>query len=248
MKAFRVVLLAALCAVTIGICVAVVRQHSENVAKATLDQVTAASITAGASQTTSARTPTVAFIGDSYSVGSGSSDPEMRWTTLVSHNRAWREVNLAQGATGYKVGKDGCPLDACPNYPGVIPAAVAAKPDLVVVAGGRNDATVAPADEAAAVAAFYAALSAALPDAQIIVVSPIWDSRAAPAALGQIAKDVQTGAASVHASYLDIGQPLAGHPEFVTSDEVHPNDKGHAAIAAAFLASFNAAKAAGVVS
>ncbi|GAA5193127.1 hypothetical protein GCM10023346_17000 [Arthrobacter gyeryongensis] len=44
---------------------------------------------------------------------------------------------------------------------------------------------------------------------------------------------MKAAAAANGATYLDIGQPLWGHPEFLAADGIHPDDAGHAAIYAA---------------
>ena len=74
-----------------------------------------------------------------------------------------------------------------------------------------------------------------------MVISPVWDSDPAPAGLAVIAAEVQAAAEQVDASYLDIGEPLAGHPEMIIADGLHPNNAGHAALEAAILAAVTAA-------
>jgi lysophospholipase L1-like esterase len=44
---------------------------------------------------------------------------------------------------------------------------------------------------------------------------------------------VKAEAQRAAATYLDIGEPLFGHPSMMDVDGWHPNDAGHAAIAAA---------------
>ena len=65
-----------------------------------------------------------------------------------------------------------------------IPAVVAAKPDIVIVAGGRNDLdeTLPDAQIQADVTAAFTALRAGLPHALIIAVSPVWDDETTGAA------------------------------------------------------------------
>jgi acyl-CoA thioesterase I len=189
----------------------------------------------------------VLFLGDSYSAGAGASTRAMRWTTLVAKSQHWLEDNRAFGGTGYVTAlsgaeaQRGCGQPSCPSYEQAIPRGSSAKPVLIVVSGGRNDLSSLGPDYAAAVARFFADLHAAFPDAGIAATSPRWDDGPAPATLADAGQAVLEGVESVGGSYLDIGQPLAGHPDLVASDGVHPNDAGHAAIAQAVEAAMTAA-------
>src|SRR5215218_5209230 len=79
------------------------------------------------------------FIGDSYTQGSG------KWPELVSKAQGWRQVNLGRGGTGYQArltgaaARKGCGLNDCPSFAEMAAVAVKRRPDVVVVAGGRND-------------------------------------------------------------------------------------------------------------
>lgn len=176
--------------------------------------------------------PSAAFIGDSYTAGTGATLGSKRWTTLLAQNAGWVEANVGRGGTGYLVtaGKDGCGLDVCPNYAGMIPEAVKSHPAIVVVSGGRNDVSKDPKAVAAAVKEFFTTLRASLPDAQIIVTSPVWDATAPPERLAALATVIQTEAQSAKATYLDLGQPLEGRPELIVADKVHPNDVCHSTL------------------
>lgn len=172
------------------------------------------------------------FIGDSYTSGVGGNGT--RWTSLVAAKLGWTEVNLGRGGTGYKAtaGMAGCGKQFCPNYDGMVAAAAAAKPDIVVVSGGRNDAGVYPTE----ISAVFTDLRKALPNAKIYAVSPLIDDNAAPAWFTQESMVVKAAVEAAGGTFLDIGQPLTGHPELVSSDSVHPNAAGYQAIAAAMLA------------
>jgi lysophospholipase L1-like esterase len=186
---------------------------------------------------TSAAAERVTFIGDSYSAGVGASTHSKRWTTIVAKAEGWLETNVAKGGTGYlESSHEGCGLNFCPNYTGVVSEAVAAGPAIVFVAGGRNDVDAPEAEENEAISAFFSTLRSALPQARIIVVSPVWDDGKPPAALTDMTKVIHREAISVGATFLDVGQPLRAHPALLIADGVHPNDKGHAALAKATLA------------
>lgn len=187
--------------------------------------------------------PVVAFMGDSYTAGTGASDTDHRFATLVAVKEGWDAQDFGQGGTGYTVAltdaataKIACGGSTCPSYPEMIPKVAAARPDIVVVSGGRNDAGVPTNAEATAIRDFYKKLRGALPDAKIIATSPIWDSSPPPASLTPMQAAVKSAVQSVKGTYLDIGEPLKGHRDWIIADGVHPNDEGHAAIAAAIEA------------
>lgn len=185
--------------------------------------------------------PVAAFIGDSYTAGAGATDASQGWVTGAGRLSGWQVRNFGRGGTGYGSSVEGdtarvaCGMDRCPSYVEMIPEVVKANPAIVVVSGGRNEAGIPAKAEAAKIADFYAKLRAALPDAKIVAVSPLWDDAPKPAAIDYIASAVQGEAASVNAAYLDIGQPLAGMPGMMAADGTHPNDAGHAAIRTAFV-------------
>ncbi|MDQ0734059.1 SGNH/GDSL hydrolase family protein [Arthrobacter agilis] len=190
--------------------------------------------------------PVVAFIGDSYSAGAGASSGANNWTYLLSRELGWKEVNLARGGTGYLVagmnGRAACGLDYCPSYPEMIDEVAAAKPTMVLVAGGRNDLRVESPDQVhTSVRDFYSSLRAALPNVTIYAVNPLWDDDVAPAAISDLTEVVRDSVESVGGTFLDIGQPLQGAPELVSDDSVHPSDVGHRTIFEALAAKLKAA-------
>jgi lysophospholipase L1-like esterase len=170
--------------------------------------------------------PRAVFLGDSYTVGVGASDPSLRWSSLVAAAAGWEEVNLGQVGTGYLTnGKS-----AFPNFAEMIPTAVGADPDIVVVAGGQNDIAVGLPDETVAIGTFYRELRDALPDARLIAVGPSYPVPFGDAEVVNTA--VRDAAAAVGADYVDLLNPAVLLPEYVVPDSVHVNDAGHAAIAA----------------
>jgi hypothetical protein len=202
---------------------------------ATVSATTSPSARAASS---SAVHPVVAFLGDQYIGGDGATTKATRWTTIVSADLGWTERNFAFGDTGYSTaGK----LKGATTYAARVAAVVAAKPSIVVVAGGRYDiqSTNGPTQIKAGVTATFTALRAALPNATIIAENPLWSSTQPPAALALIAADVQQGVAAVGGRYLYIGQPLIGAPADLSSNPADPNDAGYALLAKAFETAYS---------
>ena len=163
--------------------------------------------------------PVAVFLGDSYTQGGDV------WTSLVSAKQGWREVNLGRGGTGYVAtsSQQGCGLNYCPKYDEMIPEAVKAKPDVVVVAGGRNDGSA----DAKAIRTFYQDLRTQLPNAKIYAISPLWASGETPAFIVAQGQDVKASVEAVGGTFLDVGQPFKGRPDLISSDAVHPNEAGY---------------------
>lgn len=181
--------------------------------------------------------PVVAFIGDSYSAGSGSSDPTMRWTTKTAFRLDLVEKNHAVAGSGYvNVGKPGtCGKQrvVCPNYAGVVKEVMIDKPDIVVISGGRNDVWYTPEEIESNVTGLVKALRAGLPKAKIVITSPLWDARPASPEFTMVRDTVKQAAAAAKVPYADLGNPLRSKPDLIGPDGVHPNNMGYEAITAA---------------
>lgn len=177
--------------------------------------------------------PVAVFIGDSYTYGAGRSSEAASFPHVLSGMRDWQVVSLARGGTGYATSAtfNGCGARYCPTYREVIPEAVAAAPDLVIVSGGRNDLGTPGLERG--VERFFDELRAALPSATIYVTSPLWGAEAAPASLERLSMWVEREAAEHDAVYLDLGDLYRGRPDLIQRDGVHPNDAGLALLAEA---------------
>lgn len=185
----------------------------------------------------------VVFLGDSYTAGAGASSVSTRWSSLVAGRMGWTEVNMAYGGTGYlrsvlsPTSQLACAREYCPSYSELIDEVVEATPDIVIVNGGRNEASSVDATWHVGVDQFFDDLRAALPTVGIVATSPIWDDDPALAIMEEMRGRVRTAVVSVGGTYVTLGDPLLGRPDYVAADGVHPNDDGHAAIAAAFFGS-----------
>jgi lysophospholipase L1-like esterase len=178
--------------------------------------------------TPAAKRPVAVFIGDSYTQG------ENRWPTFVARKQGWTEVNMGRGGTGYQArgsgpgAKKACGFDVCKSFPEMVDAAVKRHPDVVVVAGGRNDGGVEITEQ---VHETFTALREGLPKARIIAVQPMWDASDYPAFLIDYGKVIKKEVQAVDGEYLKIGSPLEGRPNLVQDDEVHPTDEGQKVLA-----------------
>ena len=148
---------------------------------------------------------------------------------MVSLKRGWVGKYLSDNTTSYSTAGE----PGGTSYRARLGAVVATGAQIVVVSGGRGDVGVSATQFRGDVRATFAGIHAGLPKARIIVVSPTWGNDPVPARLTALISIVKSEAARVGATYLDIGEPMFGHPNMVGVDGWHPNDAGHAAIAAA---------------
>lgn len=188
--------------------------------------------------------PVAVFLGDSYTVDTAASTPDKTAAQLIADHYKWEFINLSRSATGYISGGDDptrfwCGYEHCNSYTEQIPDTAAAHPDVVVVNGGRNELAIGASTEwIQGVGAFFTQLRRSVPDATIIAASPIWDDDPTPPELNAMREVVRQAVTAVGGTYVDLGDPLLGHPDFVREDGIHPNDAGNAAIAAAFEAAY----------
>jgi lysophospholipase L1-like esterase len=168
----------------------------------------------------------VAFYGDSYTLGTGASSPEKRWSTIICEERAWTEVNPSTNGLGFVNNRT-----ATIDEPGKV---IAAHPDIVFITMGLNDNFSYPQFKGAIFAnitADFERMKKALPNARFIVVEPFWYSDDRPESVGIINGWVKDAAAAIHADYIPgASYWIEGHPEWMAVDGLHPNDEGYAAI------------------
>jgi lysophospholipase L1-like esterase len=183
---------------------------------------------AGASATRDrSRAVVVAFVGDDWTAGIGASTKSKRFTTLLARRLHVRERNFGVDMTGYakSSGTSG-------SYDSRVADVVAAHPQVVVVSGGRNDRRDDPDTAATHAAQLFAALHRGLPHAVLVAVAPFWGDSDLPPELEKLSAAVETAVTDAGGRYLDVPDPIHGHPEFM-ADAGDPNDHGYAAIAAA---------------
>ncbi|AQA01247.1 hypothetical protein BVC93_01080 [Mycobacterium sp. MS1601] len=178
--------------------------------------------------------PVVAFIGDSYTWGSGASTPDKRWTSLVADKMGWLEFNVGEGGTGYLK-----TFENRPNYFGQLDEISALRPDIVVVAGGQNDQTMLTANRNelfAGVSHFFVQLRSRMPRARIIGIGPSFPDALTPERYNfdQVVRDAVR---AVGGEFVSLIRPTPVlDPAMLAPDHVHVGDAGHAAIASRILA------------
>ena len=171
----------------------------------------------------------VAFYGDSYTLGTGASDPANRWSTIVSEARDWSEFNPSVNGLGFINNRAAFGSGDLPSL------IIADDPDIVFVTMGLNDNF--SFDRAAdrireQITTDLTRLRTELQDARLIVVEPFWYTDERPASVETIIGWVRDAAAVVGAVYIPgASRWIEGHPEWMASDGLHPNDAGYAEMA-----------------
>jgi lysophospholipase L1-like esterase len=172
----------------------------------------------------------VAFYGDSYTLGTGASDPTLRWSSIICAERGWQEFNPSVNGLGFVNNR-------AADGEGDLPALVIANdPGIVFITMGLNDNF--SFDRAAnqirlRITEDFTRLATALPDARFIVVEPFWYTDQRPESVEVIIGWVRDAAAAIDADYISgASHWIEGHPEWMASDGLHPNDAGYAAMAA----------------
>jgi lysophospholipase L1-like esterase len=173
--------------------------------------------------------PNVAFVGDSYTQGLGASEPDKRWTSLVSQRMGWNEHNFGRGGTGYLASSR-----YGPNYLGMLDQVAASNPDIVVVSGGQNDRTPFEQNDPAvpqAITSTFSELRNRLPNVRIVAVGPSYPGPTTPSLIA-LSLDVENAARAVGGEYVSLIAPMpVVQEEMIIPDRLHVDDSGHAAIA-----------------
>ena len=195
--------------------------------------------TSGASADGSSRArivnPTVVTIGDSIMKGHGLF-PSQAWPTLLARQHGWKLDNLACDGAGFLTTGDDS--DCAATFSGLVDETVDLNPRTVIVEGSSNDYGEDDGRLIKVTESLISELHSALPHTQIIGLSTVWGDTAVPAQLAHVNEQVAIAVKKVGGTYVSIGQPLAGHPEWMQSDDVHPTGRGQQAILEAVQAAF----------
>jgi lysophospholipase L1-like esterase len=177
--------------------------------------------------------PLAAFYGDSYTLGTGASASERRWSSVICADRGWNEFNPSVNGLGFVNNRASTPPDYLESD--AVSLIIDRRPDILVITMGLNDNFSMPHRADAirhAIETDFDSFSTALPDTRIIVVEPFWYSDDRPASVEKIISWVEAEAEAIDADYIpDASHWIEGHPEWLAADGLHPNDAGYAAIA-----------------
>ena len=212
--------------------------NSSPPASAPADSTATPSPTATPSATPPAPVPAAAprqvlTIGDSIMKGFGLT-PADAWPELISAANSWDLTNLACDGAGFLAA--GNPDECGVTLVDVSQSVTALHPDLVIIQGSSNDFGESNSQLLAATGSAFTILRSEFPNAEIIGLSTVWSETVPPAQLADINSQVKQAVTAVGGHYLDIGQPLGGHPELMQDDDVHPTVAGQTVIAGAIRA------------
>ncbi|MDF7641717.1 SGNH/GDSL hydrolase family protein [Bifidobacterium sp. ESL0784] len=178
-------------------------------------------------------------VGDSYAAGFRATNDEARWSTIVCRKMGWREYNYAIGGTGYELGGGN-------NFLGQAQKAKndGVDPDVVLVAGGRNDG---PTNIEAQATQLFTWLRSAWPAARLIAIPCFWgDYRPVDADGLTRAYEIKKAAGIVGNVQViwDSWQWIYGQPYYCFkmpdgSLDMHPNDDGYKIMASRVLIALN---------
>jgi lysophospholipase L1-like esterase len=171
----------------------------------------------------------IAVLGDSYTAGSAmDSGEKSEWPALLTAGRSWDVARYAMAGTGFVAGRD-----SGTDFGARVPDIVAARPDVVIVEGGHDDAGSPPAEVADAARAVLTGLRTGLPDARILVLGVLWPDSAPAAvfALDNLLKVVADEVGGAFSDALREGWFSGTNRRLIGSDGTNPTDEGHAALA-----------------
>ncbi|OZG29153.1 hypothetical protein BH683_010830 [Williamsia sp. 1138] len=167
----------------------------------------------------------LAVIGDAVSKGTPKNTTV--WPEIVAHERGWELTNAAGGGGGYVNG-----LPKHRAFADKLNEAVRNTPEIVVVAGSRNDSNAAPAVVAKEALALLTDLTTRLPESQVIVVGPIWDYKKPTPEVLAVNESVRQAANQLGLTFVDaIAANWLSTPGLLQGDTAHPTDAGQKVIA-----------------
>lgn len=177
----------------------------------------------------------VVTVGDSITAGHGLTTAQA-WPALMADTNGWSLTNLScDGAGVAALGDDD---DCASAYATLVKRAVALRPQVVVLQASSNDLGLDTAEIRSATDQVVDDVHRRMPRARVTGLSAIWNQDAPPAQLAAISKAMRKALAREGGTYVDIGEPLRGHADWMQGDDVHPTARGQRAIAAAVTAAF----------
>ena len=181
----------------------------------------------------------VLTIGDSIMKGFGV-EPGQAWPELISQQDGWSLTTLACNGAGFLA--IGSPDDCDSNFPAIVEAATSLHPALVIIEGSSNDFGMSNSSLLESTESAASAVHQEFPRAKIVGLSTVWGDTTVPDEIAEIDSQVQQAMTQVGGTYVDLGQPLSGHPELMQSDDVHPTAAGQQVLAAAIRDALSSAE------
>ena len=165
--------------------------------------------------------------------------PAEAWPALLAANNNWSLTNLACDGAGF--GALGAVDECDSDFAGLVSKAVALHPALILISGSSNDLGIDDVTLVEQTDAVAKALRAALPTATIVGISTVWNDTDTPSQINDINGQVRQAMLQVGGVYLDIGQPLVGHRDWLQGDDVHPTAVGQQVLTTAIDAAIRGA-------
>lgn len=170
----------------------------------------------------------VAFLGDSYTYGTGTTESRYnRWSTQLSNEQGWLELNYGKGGTNYGSEAQSTGSKA---YADRLTDLIVSNPDIVVVSSAGNRVE---DDQRPGIRATFTELREKLPEAKLVALSPFYWDDEYPSRYEKFGQQIREEVEAVDGLYVDIGHPLGDRPEAIAEDGTHPNDKGYELLTAA---------------
>lgn len=152
------------------------------------------------------------IIGDRYSAADA---PDL-WAEKAGEAIGWESmVNLSATGRGYIQKPDACEMSECANFRGSIDAIAEAGPDVVITFGGTADGDY---DLSDAATQYYTALREALPDAELVAVSPVTTESEAAYWLTMHNRTIRSAVEAVGGTFIDVGQPGLGDGDQLSAE------------------------------
>jgi len=186
--------------------------------------------------------PKVYFFGDSITKGERAGSPNLRWTTLLSEKRAWKEINY--GKSGELMDSTGM-LSFQNRYRSLIKER-SSLDKYIFLAYGTNDANfndgiknVMSFKDGYGKVVTYAKAKG-WPDSAIIIIGGYYISNYSPYKFKsdsnrhrQYINAAREVALLYHVKFIDLDSAMRkeGATRLLSNDHVHPNDSGYATIA-----------------
>jgi hypothetical protein len=173
--------------------------------------------------------PRVLVVGDSFTEGTGATSAGFGFVRWVSWHMGWRDVwRAGSGSTGYVA--DGTRQALIDRYTNDI---ITQAPDICVIAMGINDLTdyvASPATVTSAATTIWDAVTAALPNCELVILGPFPNGGGVSVSAGLVAMDAALRALATTRGLRYIS-PIGEGWTFTRADATHPDDAGHADIA-----------------